>query len=188
MQATAAPAQRPHAFDPDQRWRSLMAAAQGGDRSSYRQLLAEIQPWLQRFYGQRLPPSAVADAIQDALIAVHTKRHTYAPDRPFRPWLAAIARYKWIDRLRAMKRDATDELVDEHGVEGHEQDVTSAIVLNRLLERLKPAQSAAIRLVKIQGFSIEEAAAATGQSPALVKVNIHRGLSRLQKEVAEEDA
>jgi RNA polymerase sigma-70 factor (ECF subfamily) len=48
-----------------------------------------------------------------------------------------------------------------------------------LLDTLKPAQSRVIRLVKLQGFSIEEASKATGQSAALVKVNIHRGLKRL---------
>lgn len=36
-----------------------------------------------------------------------------------------------------------------------------------------------IRLVKLQGFSIEEAAAKTGQSVPLVNVNIHRGLACL---------
>ena len=34
--------------------------------------------------------------------------------------------------------------------------------------------------MKLQGLSIEEAAASTGQSTSLVKVNIHRGLGRLQ--------
>ena len=46
------------------------------------------------------------------------------------------------------------------------------------IKRLKFTQDA-IRLVKIQGFSIEEASARTGQSVSLVKVNIHRGLAKL---------
>ena len=48
-----------------------------------------------------------------------------------------------------------------------------------MLTTLKPAQSRVIRLVKLQGLSIEEASKATGQSATLVKVNIHRGLKRL---------
>ena len=97
--------------------------------------------WLRRYYGRRLPPAMIDDTIQDALIAVHKKRHTYDPNRPFGAWLAAIARYKWIDATRSLE--------------------------------------AVIRLVKLQGLSIEEASKATGQSAALVKVNIHRGLKRL---------
>jgi RNA polymerase sigma-70 factor (ECF subfamily) len=124
----------------------------------------------------------VDDATQDTLIAIHQKRHTYVPGRPFRPWLAAIARYKWIDQLRSMSRRPTTALDDEliePMVECHEKSVTSAIVLEELLCRLKPAQTQVIRLVKIEGFSIEEAAQTTGQSESLVKVNIHRGLAKL---------
>lgn len=164
----------------DDQWGQLMKAAQGGHGGAYRRLLSEIDPWLHRFYAGRLPPAMVDDAVQDTLIAIHNKRHTYAPERPFRPWLAAIARYKWIDRLRAMGRQATDVLDENLSVEDHESRVTSAVVLEELLAQLKPAQAAVIRLVKLQGFSIEEAAAATGQSESLVKVNIHRGLKMLQ--------
>ena len=170
-------------------WGLLMAAGLAGNGGAYHRLLSEVGIWLNRYYGRRLPPAMVEDAAQEALIAVHTKRHTYAIDRPFRPWLAAIARYKWIDRLRAMGRTATEEL-DETiaGTEGHESAVTSSIVLDDLLSRLKPAQALVIKLVKLQGFSIEEAATATGQSVSLVKVNIHRGLSRLATAVQLDDA
>ena len=166
-------------------WGALMLAAQGGSGGAYRRLLTEIDPWLKRFYARRLPPAMVEDAAQEAMIAVHTKRHTYEPGRPFRPWRAAIARYKWIDRLRAMGRDTTDALGDtEVAVDGHERAVTSAVVLEGLLARIKPAQADVIRLVKLGGYSIEEAAVATGQSESLVKVNIHRGLGKLSGMVA----
>ncbi|MGI4876533.1 MAG: sigma-70 family RNA polymerase sigma factor [Janthinobacterium lividum] len=162
-------------------WGGLMAAAQAGHGGAYRRLLTELRPWLLRYFARRLPPSSVEDAVQETMIAVHTKRHTYDPARPFGPWLAAVARYKWIDRLRAMKRTAADELPENLSVGDHESAVTSATVLDALLRQLKPAQAAAIRLVKLDGLSIEEAATRTGQSPSLVKVNIHRGLSRLAK-------
>ena len=61
----------------------------------------------------------------------------------------------------------------------HAPAIMSAAVLEQLLGALKPAQSTAIRLVKLHGLSIEEAALQTGQSASLVKVNIHRGLMRL---------
>ncbi len=168
-------------------WGSLMRAAQAGNGGAYRRLLAEVRPWLLRYYARRLPPGSVDDAVQEAMIALHTKRHTYDPDRAFGPWLAAIARYKWIDRLRAMKRSAADELPDDLSVGDHEAAVTSATVLTALLGELKPAQAEAIRLVKLTGLSIEETAARTGQSPSLVKVNIYRGIARLAKRLAAED-
>lgn len=170
------------ALPDDDEWGRLMTAALAGHGGAYNRLLSEIQHWLQRYFMRRLPMSMADDATQECLIAVHQKRHTYEPGRPFRPWLAAIARYKWIDRLRAMGRKPTVSLDDElfePSVDGHEASVTSAIVLEELLGHLKPAQVSVIRLVKIQGFSIEEAASMTGQSESLVKVNIHRGLAKL---------
>ena len=160
-------------------WGELMAAAQTGDARAYRQLLAEVGAWLRRYYNQRLPPGMVDDAAQETLLAIHEKRHTYDSARPFGPWLAAIARYKWIDRLRALKSGRTEPLDEQISVPSHEEAVTSASSLERLMQDLKPGQAEAIRLVKLQGYSVEEASARTGQSVSLVKVNIHRGLGRL---------
>jgi len=164
----------------DSGWSALMAAAQEGDGVAYRTLLTEVGAWLRRYYARRLPPSFVDDTVQDTLLAIHQKRHTYDPARPFEFWLAAVARHKWIDRLRAQKRAPTEALHDGIAVADHGDAVTSAWSLEALLHQIKPAQAEVIRLVKLQGLSIEEAAARTGQSASLVKVNIHRGLGRLQ--------
>ncbi len=161
-----------------------MAAAQRGEAAAYRRLLAELRPWLLRYFSRRLPPSCVEDAVQDTLFAIHAKRHTYDPARPFEPWLAGVARYKWIDRLRNLRRTAADELPESLATPDHEAAVTSAVALQGLMLALKPGQAEAIRLVKLDGLSIEEAALRTGQSVSLVKVNIHRGLGKLAQIVA----
>jgi RNA polymerase sigma-70 factor (ECF subfamily) len=167
-------------------WGRLMAAAQNGDKAAYRILLDELRSWLARYYRRRLPLDVVDDAVQEALVAIHTKRHTYDPARAFGPWLAAIARYKWIDRLRTMTAHPSESLPEPEGIvpEGlfvidTGDAVVSAAVLGELLGMLKPGQAEVIRLVKLNGHSIDEAALLTGQSPALVKVNIHRGLAKL---------
>jgi RNA polymerase sigma factor (sigma-70 family) len=165
--------------NPHQAWDALMAAAQDGDAVAYRQLLSELDTWLKRYYSRRLPPSMIDDLTQDVLVAVHEKRHTYDPSRPFVAWLAAIARYKWIDAIRSLKSKTTVTLEDDVAVPAHEDAVTSAWSLENLLGTLKPAQADVIRLVRLQGHSVEEASHATGQSATLVKVNIHRGLKRL---------
>jgi RNA polymerase sigma factor (sigma-70 family) len=170
----------------DSGWGALMSAAQSGNAGVYHRLLSEVNGWLRRYFALRLPQAMVDDAVQDTLLAIHEKRHNYDPERPFKPWLAAIARYKWIDRLRAMKAAPTEELREDIPVTDHGDTVDSAWSLERLLAELKPAQSDVIRLVKLQGFSVEEAAARTGQSISLVKVNIHRGLGRLMTIVKSE--
>ena len=56
-------------------WGELMSAAQAGNAAVYHRLLLEISAWL-RIYARRLPPSMIADAIQETLLAIHEKRHT----------------------------------------------------------------------------------------------------------------
>ena len=158
----------------------LMAQAQSGDAAAYRTVLDAARRWLMRFYSGRVPPHAVDDLIQETLVSVHRKRATFDPTRPFLPWLAAIARFRWVDHLRGHYRQAADELSDGMAALGAFDDaVIAQISVDRMLAQLSAAQATAIRLVKIHGLSIAEAAAQSGQSEALVKVNIHRGLKRL---------
>ena len=162
-----------------ERWGRLMAAAQAGDGHAYERLLRELDGWLRRYYARRLPHPASQDARQEALLAIHSKRHTYAPSRPFGAWLVAIARYKWIDRVRDASRYAALSLDEDIAIEDHGGAAISAAALDHLLGRLKPAQASVIRLVKLKGLSVAHASGATGQSVSLVKINIHRGLKRL---------
>lgn len=159
--------------------RDLMRLAQAGDKQAYAVLLEQTGRWLARFFAQKIAADAVDDLVQDTLISLHNKRASYDPSRPFLPWLAAIARYRWVDRLRQTYRHAAEELQDQHGEESHEDVVGAKISIERLLEQLPTGQAEAIRLVKIDGLSIAEACARSGQSEPLVKVNIHRGLKKL---------
>jgi RNA polymerase sigma factor (sigma-70 family) len=167
-----------------ERWGLLMIAAQGGETRAYDQLLRELDAWLRRYFARRLPHPAAEDARQNALLAIHVGRNAYSPSRPFGAWVAGIARYKWIDRIRDASRFATLALPDEIPIEDHEESAISAVAVDELLSRLKPAQASVIRLVKLQDVSIESASHTTGQSIALVKVNIHRGLKKLAALVA----
>lgn len=162
-----------------QRWGRFMMKAQSGDSQAYEQLLRELDAWLCRYYARRLPHPAAEDARQDTLLAIHAKRHTYEPSRSFGAWVIGIARYKWIDRIRDASRYSALSLDEDIAVEDHEDAAISAAALDHLLGRLKPAQESVIRLVKLKGLSIAGASGATGQSAALVKVNIHRGLKKL---------
>jgi RNA polymerase sigma factor (sigma-70 family) len=161
------------------RWSDLMKAAQAGDNRAYEQLLREVDAWLSRYYARRLPHPTAEDARQDVLLAIHAKRHTYNPSRPFGAWITAIARYKWIDRIRDASRYSALSLDEEIPIEGHEGAAISAATLDLLLGKLKPAQESVIRLVKLKGLSVARASGVTGQSTALVKINIHRGLKKL---------
>lgn len=156
-----------------------MAAAQNGHGGAYRRLLGEVSEWLTRYFQRRLPAGEVDDAVQETLLGVHRRRHTYDPQSPFGPWLAAIAKHKWVDQLRTLGRQPADGLPDDLSIGDHEASVVSASVLASLLGELRPAQAQAILLVRVHGYSIEDASGETGLSPSAIKMNIHRGLARL---------
>jgi RNA polymerase sigma factor (sigma-70 family) len=163
--------------DPD--LRALMVSAQQGDKPSYRALLDQCGRWLRRYYARRLPPALIDDIVQETLISVHRKRASYDTSRPFLPWLAAIARYRWVDALRKMRE--TVEIDETHAVT---EDVSGAVIarlsLERLMDNLPAAQAVAITLTKVEGCSIAETARLCGQSEAAIKVNIHRGIKKLR--------
>ncbi len=166
----------------------LMVATQAGDRRAYTVLLTEAQFWLERYFRRRVPPAQLDDLVQEVLMAIHAKRATWDQTRAFLPWLAAIARYRWVDHLRRIYRSSESELGDHDAAEDSaEEAVLARMSLERLFVQLPPGQSRAIELVKIEGLSVTEAALRTGQSESLVKVNIHRGLRKLSALVEEAD-
>jgi RNA polymerase sigma factor (sigma-70 family) len=170
----------------EQSLRNLMTLAQAGDKMAYTVLLEESARWLRRFFSHKIAPDAVDDLVQDTLISIHRKRSSYDPARPFLPWLAAIARFRWIDRLRQTYKHEASALDFDITEDGHEDVVGAKISIDRLLDNLPNGQSDAIRYVKILGLSITEASEKTGQTESLIKVNIHRGLKKLANMVESE--
>src|ERR1700751_6204055 len=86
-----------------------MRSAMAGDGPAYHRLLKAITPVLRAASRRGLaragqPPDQAEDIVQDILLAVHLKRHTWDANAPFAPWLFAIARNKLIDALRRRGR------------------------------------------------------------------------------------
>ena len=147
----------------------LAGLAQRGDKQAYAALLGAARSWLLRFYRRRVLPAQIEDLVQDTLLSVHRKLASYDPLRPFTPWLAAIARYRFVDHLRQVYRAEEQALDHDLPVDSEEEAIAARVSLERLFAALPEAQSRAIA----------EASQSTGQSESLVKVNIHRGLKRL---------
>lgn len=157
----------------------LMVAAQAGDGIAYRRLLELCMPLLRRIYRRRVPDHVLDDLVQETLMAMHRKRHTWDPARPFLPWLGAIARYRWIDHLRRVYARPESAMDDDVAGGSGEPAIAARLGCDALLAHIPQGQAAAIRAVRIEGLSVAEAAAKLGQSEGLVKVNIHRGLKRM---------
>lgn len=174
--------------------RGLMTAGLNGDAAAYRVLLDRLSRHLRAYYKGKLvrigrSASEAEDLVQEALVAIHTRRQTYDRDQPFTPWVHAIARYKLIDHLRHTRSSMSDVPIEDAGeviARDDHVEAESALDLNRLLARLPDKMRRAIRCVKLDGLSVAEAAARCGMSESAIKVNVHRGLKALARAVAEE--
>ena len=174
--------------------RALMIASLDGDAGAYHQLLERLTSHLRAYYRHRFArighgPTEAEDLLQEALIAVHTHRHTYDRSQPFTPWIYAIARYKFLDYLRRTKSSLKDlpmESVEELTADSDMTAVDSGLDLQRLLSGISSKAREAIQYVKLEGLSVSEAAIRSGMSESAVKVAIHRGLKTLASRIRQE--
>lgn len=126
--------------------KKLMLASLDGDAASHRALLEGLSRRLRVYYKSKLASvrrsaSEAEDLVQEAVLAIYIKRHTYDPTDPFTPRVHAIARHKLIDFLRRTRTpfaeiplDKAEETMafDDHvGAE-------SSYDIQRLLQRLPP--------------------------------------------------
>ena len=88
-----------------------MVATQAGDAAAYDKLLAELLPRLRQYIRRRVfDVNAQEDVVQNVFLSLHRARHTYRAERPFSPWLYAVARNAVIDYTRSRGRRLGREL------------------------------------------------------------------------------
>ena len=166
-----------------------MAAAQEGDKSAYRELLQHISGMLRSYVSKRLSDKdSVEDVVQEIMMAVHKARHTYHAERPFEPWLFAIAHFKLQDHLRGYyKHGKNNESFEDYhaSAESEEENVTfsdfTGESLNEALASLNDKQRSIIIKTRVEGYTNKEVAQQLNMSETAVKVAGHRALKKLQK-------
>ena len=169
--------------------KALMLASLDGDAASHRALLDRLSRHLRAYYKGKLArigrgAAEAEDLVQEAVLAIHLKRHTYDPVEPLTPWVHAIARYKLIDFLRRTRTSISDVPIEEADtIMAHDDNVDAESTYD---VRLPKNMRCAIEAVKLDGQSIAEAAERCGISESGVKVNIHRGLKALAALIAQE--
>jgi RNA polymerase sigma-70 factor, ECF subfamily len=168
---------------------TLFIQGLAGDAMSYHDFLKVLSGHLRAYFRRRLfrRPDDVEDLVQETLLAVHNQRHTYRADQPLTAWVYAIARYKFVDLLRArtLREDLNDPLDDELLLfaESHTNAFEAKKDVDKLLADLPERQRLPIVHVKLEGLSVAESAKRTGMSESAIKVGIHRGLKALAEKM-----
>ena len=175
---------------PDDALGRLMQAAQQGDATAYREFLHAVTPRIRRIVRHRrafFGSEDVEDLVQDILLSLHSVRATYDPRRPFMPWLLAIIRHRLADAARKFQRTRAHEtLVTDPDVTfihrgANPRSADDLHALDDALRVLPVGQRRAIELLKLEGFSLREAAAMTGTTVGALKVATNRAMAALRK-------
>ena len=130
----------------------------------------------------KLSPEDAEDVVQETLLAVHLKRHTWDECQPLLPWVHAIARNKVIDNLRRRGRgtylpidDVSESLADERPAEMNHVDAEN------VMGKLKGRDREIVLAISIEGASARQVAQQLGMSEGAVRVALHRALQSLAK-------
>src|SRR3546814_2198977 len=127
------------------------------------------------------------DIVQETLLAIHLKRHTWRSDAPVMPWLYAIARYKLIDAFRRRGRRVEIEIGEIADTFAEpESKAISDREIGRALETLAPGQRSVVTAVSVEGRSISATAKNLGMSEAAVRVALQRGLTAIATRIGRD--
>jgi RNA polymerase sigma-70 factor (ECF subfamily) len=171
----------------EEQWTELMRAANRGSKSSYSRLLTALASSLPRIVAPSLarlglPKSDVEDVVQEVLLAIHSKRHTWDESRPLMPWLRAIIRHKVLDIARQRHRQAEAAVasaLDAVEVMEPAEELPSMQFVQRHVDELPKQQRNVVKALVLDGATIQETAEKLNLSRNAVYVTLHRAVKGL---------
>ncbi len=155
-----------------------------GDDAAFADLYRLLGPELDRFaMGLTRHRARAEDLVQQTFLQLHRARGRFRAGSHVAPWALVIARRLFLDDLRRLRREGP---LPEHDRADHEtpEDLAAARELRatavQALDRLPAAQRQAYELVREEGLSVVEAAAAAGTSVGALKVRAFRAYEALR--------
>jgi RNA polymerase sigma-70 factor (ECF subfamily) len=170
---------------------ALMRKSLNGDKRAYAEILQETTRFLRPFLAKRLSfTNEVDDLLQEILISIHKARHTYDGNRPYRPWVYAIARFRLQDHLRAHYADQLHHADDLSEMEEFlREDVTESAIsyesISGEIQKLPEKQAVILKLMHQEGYTAKEIAEKIGMNESAVKVAAHRAYKILRRRLVK---
>lgn len=168
----------------------LLAAHVAGDPNAFDALFQRHRDrlWAIALRTMRDPEEA-ADALREAMISAFRRAASFRGDSRVTTWLHRIVVNACLDRIRrnAVRRgEPLPSDVDRDLGLASTEDITVGIeheqvrdVVQDALGQISPDQRAALVLVDMEGYSVEEAARMLGCATGTVKSRCSRGRARL---------
>lgn len=129
-------------------------------------------------------PDDAADALQDAMVSAFRRAGTFRGDAAVTTWLHRIVVNACLDRMRRSKARPTVPLPEHdsaHPIEPSDPLARRELAweIDRALRTLPDDQRAALVLVDVEGYPVDEAAAMLGIPSGTVKSRCARGRAKL---------
>ena len=163
-----------------------MRRYQSADSAAAGELIERLSPGLLRFFTmQQLTRLESEDLVQETWLRIHRVRHTYRPDAPVLPWIFAIARNVRVDGFRKRHRIQRNELAMEVLPEPRRASERNASASDSpsfevLMKELPESQQEVLILLKVNGLTLEETAAAMHLTVGAVKQKASRAYAKLR--------
>lgn len=155
-----------------------MRAARAGSQPAFAQLYRRFLPLVHAILLGRHPPALVDELVQECFATAFARLGQLQEDGRFGAWIATIAR-----RTRppaAPAHDGDGALADIAGATPPPEDSLEATRVLHAIAALPEAYRETLMLRLAEGLSGPEIAALTGMTHASVRVNLHRGMTRLR--------
>lgn len=167
---------------PDETVRQLMQGNKSAQGEVYTVLAPHVYSMALRVLRD---PQGAEDITQDTFIDVITKAHTIKSPSKFVGWVRTIAVNRCYMRLRSpwYKRRLDVELEDE----AFEEDHTTSLDLERILESLDEKTRMVLWLYCVEGYTHEEIGKLMKRSTSYSKIIISRLSKRLNKTESNDD-
>ncbi|MCT9934690.1 RNA polymerase sigma factor SigM [Planotetraspora sp. A-T 1434] len=178
---TAEHAARPALTDAD-----LLTRHIGGDPHAFSEIVKRHRDRMWAVALRTLgDPDEAADAVQDAFVSAYRKAESFRGEAAVTTWLHRIVVNACLDRMR---RKTVRPVADDELMEAAERDAPTAdqtgdrevsMEVTAALKLLPADQRAALVLVDMMGYSVEDAATVLGVPAGTVKSRCARGRAKL---------
>jgi len=140
------------------------------------------------------------EALQQVFLDMYRAIHQFDPTKaPYKTWLLQFVYHRTINRKHHLEakgfyssEEFTEELLSMEHFQGAGRtlQLCSAEVvylIGQLLGTIKARQRRTIELTFFEGLTAEEIARETGETPAMVRHNLYRGLSKLRSALLQKE-
>ncbi len=173
-----------------------VARAQRGDEAAALSLFHYMYPQITKLvYSNRPGKEGVEDLVQQSCIKIMSNLHKYSGRAPFLHWVSRVTVNTCLNQIRHEKArpevrlaDLSEEeagVVERLAVSPNELDSSDQVASHELVEKLLAGLRAPdrllMRMIYLDGLTLDEVAQLTGWNATVIKVRSFRARAQLRK-------